>query len=115
MNIPIVNPIWFYVINICDVIKMLSMIASCFLLGIFIVATLEKNNVLTDEKDYKSIVISTIIALSLSVFIPSKDTAYLMLIASKITPANIQIAEESNENIIDYIIEKIDEMQANKG
>ena len=42
-------------------------------------------------------------------FIPSKETCYKMMVASQITDNNIQKAEDTIKNSVDYIFEKINE------
>lgn len=43
----------------------------------------------------------------LSIFIPSKETAYKMIAASYITPANIQATGELADKAVDKVIDKI--------
>ena len=69
-----------------------------------------------DEKEQKSarrtrkiVILFSISILIVIPFIPSKETCYKMMVASQITDNNIQKAEDTIKNSVDYIFEKINE------
>lgn len=61
-------------------------------------------------KYIKKIVIAGVIVLTIGGLIPSKETCYKMVVVSYVTPANIESAKGEVTDIIDYIIDKVDEL-----
>ena len=127
-----INPIWFYLMDICDCLKVISIV----ILGISIVALIVEFvnwiNDYTDEfgdyifgKDIKQIpqcvklikklfistVIIFIIYLLLSITVPTSKTITKMLIASVVTVENVNEAKEDTKELIDYIFEKVSEVK----
>lgn len=127
-----INPIWFYLMDICDCLKVISIV----ILGISIVALIVEFvnwiNDYTDEfgdyifgKDIKQIpqcvklikklfistVIIFIISLLLSITVPTSKTITKMLIASVVTVENVNEAKEDTKELIDYIFEKVSEVK----
>lgn len=123
MNTPIIDPGWFYLISVCNGLKVTSMILLIlFISALVITACVWACGVFGDYWDRKDdeyklaakltkifSVLSAVFML-LCIFIPSKDTLYAMLAAKYITPANIETAADCGENVIDYIVEKIGEI-----
>lgn len=123
MNTPIIDPGWFYLIGVCDVLKSLSkflLIVSALALAVTLVVWaigIWEENWYEKDDEYKFSAKLTkiftplsIVFMLLCIFIPSKDTLYAMLAAKYITPANIETAADCGENVIDYIVEKIGEI-----
>ena len=61
----------------------------------------------------RAIIIGSIVAL-IGGIIPSKETCYKMIVASYVTPANIESVKGEATDLIDYIIEKVDELTDNE-
>lgn len=114
---PIINPLWFYLIDtlsgfgstFCAIGEVSvgaliigSIIAICFDLDLF------KN--LWKSKVTKMIAVLSIVLIVTGSFIPSESTAYKMLVASLVTPNNIATVGESATNIVDYIVESVDKI-----
>ena len=114
---PIINPWMFYIVDCLDGLKMLCILAVpllVFVIG-YITFTIDDLG-LGKEKELKSarrtrkiVILFSILILIVIPFIPSKETCYKMLIASQITDTNIQKAEDTIKNSVDYIFEKINE------
>ena len=114
---PIINPWLFYLVDCLDGLKMVCIIAVPVLVIVigFLTATID--DLWSDqEKEKKSdirtrtiVILFSILLLVVIPFIPSKETCYKMLIASQITDTNIQKAEDTIKNSVDYIFEKINE------
>ena len=115
MNFPILNPIWFYLIELFERFGIAFVIIGIFALigsGIAIFICAAESEVI--PKYIKKIVIIGAITLAIGGFIPSKETCYKMIVTSYITPANIESAKGEATDLIDYIIEKVDELTDNE-
>ena len=112
MNAPIFNPIWFYLIEIFDRFGMAFIIVG---LTVFCVTGVVSFCCFMDEepetakKIMKLAVISVVFAI-IGGLTPSKETCYKMIVASYITPNNINTVKGEATDLIDYIVDKIDEL-----
>ena len=88
MNIPIINPIWFYLV---DVIPRVGAFLGFFGfgLGVYGVIILVQND--KNISVFKKFLISGIVVFIVGVLFPSKDACYQMIAAKMITPNNIKI------------------------
>lgn len=112
MNEPLINPWIFYWI---DVIENAGCIFALFLFmsgfGSYYYyreasdAYREEKKERYEGKCIKCIIITLIMALLL-VLIPSKETMYKMLIASQVTPHNLQVSQEVADDLLDNIEER---------
>lgn len=124
MNEPIINPIFIYLIELCSNLGFLTIMFSIILLftSIVLIATFlhwkydEYNT--PDEEDVKErlsllkkFVIVTGVCIGLSVFVPSEDTMYKMFVSSYITQENLNTAGETITDAVDYIFEKVEQLQ----
>lgn len=115
---PIINPIWFYLIDLSSTIKWLSfcllLILFCIVFIMFFVAM-----GFDTEEDFKSyikhakkyVLFPFVMFLLLYVFLPTKETMTKMIIAQHITVENYEFAKGEVTELIDYIFDKIN----NKG
>lgn len=128
---PIINPLWFYLIDVVDNINLICMtmlviafiVSGFILLSMFIFAS--EGCIVEDEKraffKYIKISLKVIIpCIIITSFTPSSDTIYKMIIADNITPHNIEVVGDAVEGGIDYIFEKInsltlDEVEKDEG
>lgn len=115
---PIINPWLFYLVDVIGNFKQ-----ACFVLLLIIVigfgATVlievgeAKDELELDEvkviKTLKRMVAVAVLLMTLDMLLPSKKTCYQMMIASQITDNNIQKAEDTIKESVDYIFEKINE------
>lgn len=114
---PIINPWLFYLVDVIGNFK-----SSCFVLLLIIVigfgaTVLIEIGEAADELELDTVkVIKTlkrmvvgVLLMTFNMLLPSKETCYKMMIASQITDNNIQKAEDTIKEPVDYIFEKINE------
>lgn len=113
---PIINPIMIYLMNVMSKIGEMApfiLIFSIFVLALLFVTSPARNSS-EDKRQHKAIIkiatITATISLFLSIFIPSRDTMIAMLVAKHVTIENIQSGKEVVKDSIDYIFEKIKEL-----
>ena len=121
---PIINPWLFYLVDCLDGLKMLCILAVPVLVIVIAILSyiiedlgldiddlgLNKENELKSAiRTRKIVIFFSILILIVIPFIPSKETCYKMMVASQITDNNIQTAEDTIKNSVDYIFEKINE------
>lgn len=125
---PIINPLWFYLIDILSTIKetfflgyvipVIILIAGVAGIAYYIIG-IEYIDCARDEDDYnnlwkklflkpfKIISIAAIIISCLTVFIPKEETMYKMMVANYVTYENVEIAADTIQDGVDYIMDKI--------
>ena len=111
---PIINPLWFYLIDTITSTKVIIVTLGSLLLFVLLFRSFMSNSVedftnFWKEKGKKGLLISLLLII-LGCLIPGTETAYKMLIASFVTPDNIAVAGDSIYNIVDYIIESVDKL-----
>ena len=122
---PIINPWIMYVIGLVNNISCVFKSFIIFLLTtLIVVATIGfirfvENYDNFDEfleeyhtavKWFKKGCISLIIAGIVMILIPSEKTLYSMVVLENVTPNNIEIAGNTGKDVIDYLFDKIDQM-----
>ena len=122
---PIINPWIMYVIGLVNNISFVFILVIFFLLSAIIIVAaigfvkfvenydnfdefLEDNH--TAVKWFKKGCISLIIAGIVIILIPSEKTLYSMVVLENVTPNNIEIAGNTGKDVIDYLFDKIDQM-----
>lgn len=123
---PIINPLWFYLIDVVDGVKftcafmlIVSFIALAIVSFVFLFSWSE-DNLKEKEKQsyfrYLKLVLKVIIpCVIITIFTPSSDTIYKMIIADNVTPHNIEVVGDTIEGGIDYIFEKINSLTLEEG
>jgi hypothetical protein len=126
---PIINPWIMYVIGLANNINYIFTAGIVFLfIAIIIAATFGFIRLVVDYdnfdeflEDYHTAVkwfkkgcISLIIAGIVMIFIPSEKTLYSMVVLENVTPNNIEIAGNTGKDVIDYLFDKIDQMNDEK-
>ena len=114
---PIINPWMFYLVDCLDGLKTLCILTVPVLVIVIGFLTVKIDDLgRGEEKELKSarrtrkiVILFSILLLIVIPFIPSKETCYKMMVASQITDNNIQKAEDTIKNSVDYIFEKINE------
>lgn len=114
---PIINPWLFYLVDCLDDLKMLCILAVPLLIFVIGYLTItiddlgrgEEKELKAARRTRKIVILFSILLLIVIPFIPSKETCYKMMVASQITDNNIQKAEDTIKNSVDYIFEKINE------
>lgn len=107
----IINPWVFYLIGVCDAIGCICAITlfmslfAMIIAGIFMI--IDEDNKVAIKRVLKKIVIVFAVSCLVGIFVPSESTATKMLIASQVTETNVERAKE----MVDYIVEKIQEVK----
>lgn len=112
-----INPIWFYLMNVSNGIKIFLCILGGFSLinSIFILIALTTDVDISDLDDdekkifklFKKIIIASIISIFIGILTPSKETCIEMMIASQVTHENVAATKEEIYEIVDYITDKV--------
>ena len=111
---PIISPWIFYWMDVAvalSIVSVMATIVSAICLTFLVLAANDSDNN-DDEranatKYVKRTVMLFAVSLAFSVFIPSKDTMYKMLITSYITPNNIELVGGSVDTALDKLTDKI--------
>lgn len=104
---PIISPYYFYIVSLCDKSLYGIITSIVFLLfggSFFIIFELESGHRYNGMLKLMKFIA---ILLFVWVIIPSSMTCHKMLIASFVTPNNIEIVGEKTEKAIDKLIDKI--------
>lgn len=124
-----INPIWFYLMDICNNLQtvftvlavLLGVIGICFLIAVPIMLSERHDEDSPEVKKVKKIFVKAFIGcgilVTLAVATPSKDALTKMLIASVVTQENVEKAKGDVKELVDYIVEKtieLDEKEENK-
>lgn len=110
---PIINPWLFYLTDVLSGIKWLLVVFFAVALFVYLFAFcfyfLDMNE-LPDWFKLKNTVF-LVIPIIIGLLIPTENTVYKMLIASYTTPNNIEYVKETGKDLVDYIIEKANELE----
>lgn len=104
---PIINPWLIYFAGISENIQLICvLIAICtFLVAVF--------HFMDEEKLDKIVIIFGIIFMISGIsaaLMPSKETIYTIAVVDRLTPDNIDQIGKSSEDVVDYIVNKIDQI-----
>ena len=113
---PIINPSYFYLMDVADSFKTLSVVLllTILLLGLFAALSFLMSNDLEDiqwKLVKKYLIFPCLVLMIIVIFTPSSSTLTKMIIAENITVENYEIAKGEVTELIDYIFDKIN----NKG
>ena len=120
---PIINPLWFYLIDTITSLKFVFLAMGIFIwvvLGVISISYLlwDLDDFIDFWKDNRTKIIQTIVIATIltivGCLIPGIETAYKMLVASFITPDNIAAVGESVSSVVDYIINSVDKLIESK-
>lgn len=118
---PIINPLWFYLIDVLAFFGGAARFISIALILIFVIGgilifdSFKRIEEWFKSKTFRKVMTLSIIMLIIGVLIPAEETAYKMLIASLITPDNIEATGGAVQDIIDYIINSVDTLLESNG
>ena len=104
---PIISPWIFYFMSLADGFRAAGYILSITAFAVGVVSLLVynmENDGLMPWKYLKWFVITFVVGGAISIFIPSQEVITKMLVASFITPDNIELGVEGVKVIFDYII-----------
>lgn len=116
---PIVSPWIFYLISVLSVLSDLAvivMIGAVIICVFFGISILDfdgegSEDYKRDKRIIKKSIITFIIAMIMVIFIPSEDTCYKMFVASYITEDNIKAVGDTADELVDYIVDKVQDLQ----
>ena len=120
---PIINPVVIYVINLMGSLRVGLIVATVIfaVLTIFCAANyMDMSEGNSEEckqsakkffRSSKRFLVCFALTFILVLFVPSKDTCVEMLVANYVTPDNIDVGVEKTKETVDYIVEKIKEVQ----
>ena len=113
---PIIDPMLFYWASVFDILKIVCAITAILSL-IGLVICFADGVEMMEFKEIKKLMIDFSIALLIGllgfIFIPSKRTIYQMIVFQNINEDNLGKCKEDVKEIIDYTIEKLDEVDNN--
>lgn len=126
MNTLIINPWIIYLISLCNNLKFISIIAICITVVAVVpigIAWAFDEDDCCDEEDAKAIrqyymkwikipAIVLICSLVFGIVLPTEKTCYTMLVTSQLTEENIHNVGNNAKEVVDYIFEKIEEVQS---
>ena len=104
---PIINPWIFYFMSLADGFRDAGFVITIIAFGVGVIALVAYNieeGGLMPWKYLKWFVIAFIAGGAISILIPSQETITKMLVASFITPDNVELGVEGVKAIFDYII-----------
>lgn len=113
----IINPWFFYIISICDALKftfifigVVIAIGLAFWIPIYFAIEEEEyvKNPFDVIKKSKWFLIAILLG---AILVPSSTTCYKMLIASQVTTERVETAKETIQNVADYIIDAVTEIE----
>ena len=124
---PIINPWIMYVIGLINNINIFFLtifiiLSSIFIILIFVVIITFVEHYTMDEIDsfledyhdfikwFKRCCVTLIIIVTVLILMPSEKTLYSMIILDNVTPNNIETVGNTGKDVVDYIFDKIDQM-----
>ena len=114
----IINPWVFYLLGISNSVGMACVIFLAVFAIVFGSYLLIWIIDLSDNGEYpmptqilKKWRVPLILSVAFLVFMPSTDTIYKMMIASQVTTENIDTAKETIQDVADYIIDAVKEIE----
>lgn len=109
---PIINPAWFYLINLSGNVKVIAacsfFLLICAWVFYFVMWVGEDLRGKTEKAFRKFLITFSCISFILAIFLPSEKTCYRMMAASLVTPNNIEAVGNTATDIIDYIVDSVD-------
>lgn len=114
MNDYIINPAWFYWLEVIDDIKTIALIFG--VLGsvgssLAVIDRLIEPEEFASKKILKCLLPPTIILLILSIFLPSRQTMIEMMVAKIANRSNIDITIDALKEALEYIVQTIQSLK----
>lgn len=107
---PIINPWIVYLAEKCDVVMTvcLTIAVLCGALSLVWLMCYEAGD--TEKVPRKWMVILAVLCFVIGILMPSKDTVYTMATLNYVTTDNIKAIGNTAGDVIDYVIDKIEEI-----
>lgn len=112
---PIINPWWFYAMEVCETLKGLCGVTAGLSVSMFLVLLVFRlaNCGFDEGKKERNFVKPTmflvVISALLCVFLPGEKTLIKMLIAQNVTYERVEVATDTVEQVYNEIIELLKE------
>lgn len=118
---PVINPAVIYLINLMGSLRVALIVGAVIFMVLTIFCAINyvdcsegsSEESKQSAKDFfrwsKRFLVCFVITVVLIAFVPSKDTCTEMLVASYVTPNNIDTGVEKTKELVDYIVDKIRE------
>lgn len=108
----IINPIWFYLLDVCEELKVIAYIfATILAIAVIVGAGLYACDEFYDDekalKNLKKMAIAAIILFVVAIILPSKQTLITMMVAKFATYENAGLTVDAIKGAVDYIVEAI--------
>ena len=103
----VISPFLIYLLSIIDSVVSISVIMIFILLIASLISLMDENT----DKYFLKLIAGAIVSLLLAIFVPSKDTIIGMIVAKNITYERLNDGTEIAKKSIDYIFEKIEEIE----
>lgn len=126
----IINPMWIYLIDLFSNLKSLSLLLLILVSVSFVMCAIgyvvwracefgcEYDEDIEMDKAFKrAFKIGAIILTATSLLytvVPSEKTMYAMMVATYVTPENVELTGETIKDIVDYVFEKAGELGEEK-
>ena len=114
MSEPIISPWLIYMIGLCKPVSFVFFVGAVICGGLYFIAVNVRSSGYANEDDIaeaktfqKWTLPIGIVCLVLSVLIPSEEICYRMLIASQVTPENINATIDGTENLVKRALDLI--------
>jgi len=113
-----INPWVFYLLGVSNsvgiaCVSFLAVFAIVFgsYALVWFIESPEDERLVTPIQILKKWRVPLILTIAFLVFMPSEDTIYKMMIASQVTTENIDTAKETIQDVADYIIDAVKEIE----
>lgn len=116
---PIINPLWLYLADISGAVSKsasaIFIMGVCLLLFMTIAYKPLKSDMESCPIRYKTAYIlvasTTVIALLISILLPSRETVYAMIAANAITPESLANAKQGTASILQDILNMVQSLK----
>lgn len=106
----IINPWIVYLAEKCEVVQMLLLIVGILSAVFLVVWTVCYLSDDTEIKPFRWFTVLTILCIVTGALIPKKETVLTMVTLSYVTEDNIKTLGNTAEDVIDFVIDKIEEI-----
>lgn len=111
----IINPIWFYLIDVLGTVEIVSIVVAFLSVAIILAFSIVYIDAAADRRELSSlgrklvkcIVSALVISLLMILIIPSKETMVEMMVAKYATYENASSAVDAVKNAADYIVDAV--------
>lgn len=107
---PIINPWIVYIAAKCDSVQTFCLVSMTFAIIALAVWLFLLSAGEIKQKPYKSLWVIAVMCSIIGLLTPSKDTVLTMVTLNYITTDNIKMVGNTAEDVVDYVIEKIKEI-----